>query len=280
VTLPSAAAERLAAELGQPIRRWYNTRSRIGRALLAGRLDEAERLSLEALELGQAIGQRDAHLYFTAQRFQVRFEQGRLGELETFLAETTARTPGLRSLQVMRTLLYAEHDRDDDAAAVFDSFAASNFEHLPQHPTRLAAMTMSALVAAHLGDVARAAVLHDLLTPHAADIDTATGIVRGAVAHHIGMLATTLGRFDEAETHFAAASATHSRMRAPTLMARTRLEWARMLLGRRGAGDAERARELLQQALSTARELGLGNVERQTVGLLGGAMLSRQLGGD
>jgi hypothetical protein len=94
------------------------------------------------------------------------------------------------------------------------------------------------------------------------------------------MLATTLGRFDEAETHFAAASATHSRMRAPTLMARTRLERARMLLGRRGAGDAERARELLQQALSTARELGLGNVERQTVGLLGGAMLSGQLGGD
>jgi hypothetical protein len=42
-----------------------------------------------------------------------------------------------------------------------------------------------------------------------------------------------------------------------------------MLLTRRQPGDAERARQLLGQALDAARELGLGNVERRAVELLG-----------
>ena len=41
-----------------------------------------------------------------------------------------------------------------------------------------------------------------------------------------------------------------------------------MLLVRRQAGDAERTLELLGQAIATARELGLGTVERRAVALL------------
>jgi len=43
-----------------------------------------------------------------------------------------------------------------------------------------------------------------------------------------------------------------------------------MLLARRQAGDADRARELLGQALTTARELGHAKVERDAVALLQG----------
>jgi hypothetical protein len=46
------------------------------------------------------------------------------------------------------------------------------------------------------------------------------------------------------------------------------LESARTLLRRRGLGDADRARDLLGEALVTARELGLGGLERQAVALL------------
>jgi hypothetical protein len=52
------------------------------------------------------------------------------------------------------------------------------------------------------------------------------------------------------------------------LLAHTRLEWARMLLARRQPADAERARELLGQAMATARELGLAKIEREAAGLL------------
>ena len=43
-----------------------------------------------------------------------------------------------------------------------------------------------------------------------------------------------------------------------------------MLLARRKPGDPERARQLLSQVQRTARELGLGAVERRTVELLKG----------
>jgi hypothetical protein len=88
------------------------------------------------------------------------------------------------------------------------------------------------------------------------------------VAHHLGLLATTLGRYEEADQHFHDALAIHERIGAPQFVAQTRLERASMLLRRRGPGDEEQARNLLGQALSTARELGLLNVERRAAALL------------
>jgi hypothetical protein len=71
-----------------------------------------------------------------------------------------------------------------------------------------------------------------------------------------------------AEEHFRAAAATHERVQAPIWLARTRLEWARMLLGRSKVGDVEQASELLRPALATARDVGLANIERQAAVLL------------
>ena len=90
----------------------------------------------------------------------------------------------------------------------------------------------------------------------------------GATAHHLALLATTLGNFEEAEGRFNGAAATHERIGAPHWLARTRLEWARMLLLRGRPGDPERAHELLGQVLTVARERGLANIERRAVKLL------------
>jgi hypothetical protein len=87
------------------------------------------------------------------------------------------------------------------------------------------------------------------------------------VAWEPGLLATTLRRFDEAESRFAAA-AVHERVGAVAWLARTRLEWARMLLARSGPGDPERAREVLDQALASARTFGLANIEHRATQLL------------
>jgi class 3 adenylate cyclase len=94
--------------------------------------------------------------------------------------------------------------------------------------------------------------------------------IGGAVtlSHYLGMLDGSTGRYDDAETWFATAVAGHDRLGAPAWMARTRLEWAAMLLTRQEAGDAQRAGELLGHALAAARELGLGGIERRAVALL------------
>ena len=260
-------AERLALDLGQPTLQWVNTWQRIGRVLLAGRIEEAERLSFEALELGEASGQADARLYFVFQGFAIRFEQGRLADLEASLADLMAKIPGLPVLEAMLGLLYAELDRDDEARVVLKHFAESAFERLPGDVTRIRVITALAAMAAHLGATTEAHTLYDLLAPHHDQLDTMAGMVAGAIAHYLGLLATVLGRL-EAEAHFVEAEQTHVRIGAPAWLARTHLEWARMLLARRAPGDTQRARELLAEALTTGRTLGLANVERRAVHLL------------
>jgi hypothetical protein len=94
------------------------------------------------------------------------------------------------------------------------------------------------------------------------------GVSSGCTDHYLGMLAAALGRHEQSEQHFRAAAAVHERIGAPAHLGRTYVEWARMLLARGQPGDAERAHQLLDEALSTARELGLVNVERRAVALL------------
>ena len=259
------AAERLAAELGQPTLRWFVGHSRVVRVLLAGDLAEAERLIHANFELGQATGQADARVFLAAHLFQLRFEQGRIGELEGQIVEATA---VYSPYQAHLALLLCESGRSDEGRIGYERLAGTDFAALPVDNGWMQTMAACVMVCAHLGDRRGAAVLHGLLAPYGDQFVFAYGGAWGAVAHYLGLLAGTLDRFDEAETHFAAAAATHERFGAPAWVARTRCEWAAVLLRRGVPGDAQRAHHLLDQALATARELGLASVERRVVALL------------
>jgi class 3 adenylate cyclase len=262
--------ERLTADLHQPTLRWFVALQRAGRSLFSGRLAEAEGFVLDARRVGDDAGQPDAWALHLWQQFSVRFEQGRLDELVGELRRMAEAIPGLPACRVLVALAHAELDQADEARAAFRGLAESEFAGLPVDTIWLRAATDSAAVCAHLGEAGWAGVLYQQLAPYAAQFPTAClGTPTGSVAYHLGLLATTLARFDDAATHFAAAEAAHARVGAPTWLARTRLERARMLLTRCRPGDVDGARELLGQALTTARELGLGNVERHAVALLG-----------
>ena len=84
-----------------------------------------------------------------------------------------------------------------------------------------------------------------------------------AVSHYLGLLASTMGDRDEAEGHFHSAEEIHARIGSPAWLARTRLEWARILFGRRRPGDAERARDLLASVRAILEGRQLKNVERR-----------------
>jgi tetratricopeptide (TPR) repeat protein len=261
------AIDRTATEVGQPISRWFAMFTRAGRLLVGGRLAEAEALARAALEIGIALGQPDAAQAFGAQRFEIRFQQGRLDEVVGRVAEVAEETNWPVTWASL-ALAYCELDREDEARTVLEHLGA-RLADVPLDMLWPLTMTRAAGACAHLRDASHASVIVELLRPFVHQV--AGGgytLWVGSVAHYLGMLATTIDRFDEADAHFTAAAATNERIGAPAWLARTRLEWARMLLGRRQAADAERARELLRQALTTARELGLGNVERHVVALL------------
>jgi hypothetical protein len=114
--------------------------------------------------------------------------------------------------------------------------------------------------------------LYNALSPYAGTNAQNSGAVTflGSYSHHLGVLATALGRWDEAERHFAEAAAMHEGMGAHVWLARTRLEWATMLAARRRPEDAERARQHVDDSLDDARRLRLPVVERRAIALRSG----------
>jgi tetratricopeptide (TPR) repeat protein len=205
-------------------------------------------------------------LFFGAQRYQLCFEQGRLNEL----ADRLRQAPDERDEPLTRAyvaLAYCELDRIEDARRVFAPLATRVGE-LPVDILWLEATSLSAAVCHSLCDRTLAARLLDLLRPFSNQLAGQGILWWGSVSHYLGLLAATLERYDEAEARFAAAQSIHEQFAAPTWLARTRLEWARMLLTRGQSADAARARDLSGQALETARELGLATVERRAVALM------------
>jgi hypothetical protein len=128
-------------------------------------------------------------------------------------------------------------------------------------------MSVYARVAATLGDRRAAAPLVELIEPWQDQI-AAGSFGLGSLAHSLGLVFATVGRYGEAEGEFEQAAAVHDRICAPILLARTRLEWARMLSRRDRPGDRARACDLARAAHSVAADLGAGSIERGASALL------------
>lgn len=115
----------------------------------------------------------------------------------------------------------------------------------------------------------RAVALYELLLPYAERIvvvGSATDCY-GSAARYLGLLATTMERWEEAPRHFEDALVINAKIGARPFVARTQYEYACMLLTRGRPGDRKRALELLDQALATARELEMKKLEEKIQGL-------------
>jgi DNA-binding CsgD family transcriptional regulator len=118
-------------------------------------------------------------------------------------------------------------------------------------------------VCTYLGDTIRAATLYQLLLPYDGRAVFVGGQIAcyGAAARYLGLLASTMQHWQTAEQHFEDALTMNANMGARPWLAHTQHDYAAMLLARNQPGDAEQAAMLLQDALSTARELGMRSLE-------------------
>jgi tetratricopeptide (TPR) repeat protein len=202
------------------------------------------------------------------QRFALRYDEGRLAESVDALERLVEAQPGITAWRPLLALALADAGRMDEARAELEDLS-SDLRALSRDMFRIPALWALAMVAATAGDPQRCALLYEQLTPYAGRTGGGMGIIAiGVVDVALGALATALGRNDEAEGHFEAAAAWCTRVGAAPSLASTRLEWARMLLSRHQPGDAQRARELLRQALATAEKLGLRSIQQRAVTLL------------
>jgi DNA-binding SARP family transcriptional activator len=266
------ARSALADELRQPSQHWSVGTGETMLAVMEGRLDRAERLLAETVAIGQRVASWNAAVSHRLGLFVLRREQGRLAELEEIIERSVREYPSLPRFGAALAHLYGEIGRGRDARAAFDAV-------FPRHvgPERVDAewlFTMTVLVDAciRLDDLGAARTMYSMLIPYERLYALAPlEAPFGSVALALGVLATALRRFDEAEGHFDVALEIEQRMRARPWLAHAQHELANMLRARGTAADSERALVLLEDALATYRELGMDAWAARVEALAAGA---------
>jgi DNA-binding SARP family transcriptional activator len=255
-----AAASRIAKELRQPAQLWDAYAAQGMLALAAGRFTDAETLAAEALALGERALPQGAIPIYWLQRYALWDHQGGSGveEVEAPMSSLVTEYPARPVFRCALVHLLTRSGRSADARRELERLAVDDFAVLPFDQEWLFGMSFLAESSVALGDTDAAAALYRLLAPWAeyVAVDVAEGF-RGSVSRDLGLLAAALERFDDAEGHFEDALGVNERMRAIPWLAHTREGYARMLVARGDSGDPERARDLIEAAIATYRELGM-----------------------
>ena len=259
------AYTRLAAQLRQPFYQWRILVFRAMRAFLAGRFAEGEDLAQQAAAIGQRAQPQVAIEIFGAQLFFLRQEQKRLQELAPMFEGFAEQHPTAPVLRSALAVLYCELGRVVEARREFAHLAANQFASLPHDATWIDGVCALAVVCAFLGDAQHARTLYEFLRPYAEQsivVGAGGAIVHlGATTRYLGLLASTMARWEDAERHFVDALERNTRMDALPWVAYTQYEYAQMLLARHQPGDHEKAQALLSSAFATARELEMSNLQ-------------------
>jgi class 3 adenylate cyclase len=230
-------ASSLADQLGQPHELWKIYVIRSLRALLNGDIAESEQHANTALRIG-TDSVPEAMAGYAAQLVAIRSAQGQLDELSgvaELMAATMADNPGLPVLRGSLAWVYCELDRYDDARAVVGSDIADGFSRFRRDVSWLSAMVRLADVCVQIEERHGAELLYELLLPWRSQFSTVTVTTQGPVALHLGMLATLLGRADEADREFAEALEMSERIGGPYWIASSCLEWVKKIHSAEGS---------------------------------------------
>jgi hypothetical protein len=235
-----AEAVRAAEALRQPRFRHAALTRRAMLALLTGRLGEVEALIGEAAALGEEIGEPDARDVQHEQLWDLRSAQGRRTELlEQMRALLPDGTPQWHGILALSLLERGDLEGAEAAAGALPEVGAA----APKDRNWMVAAAYGSELLAAGGDRGTRERLYDALAPYAggAVVVGAAITVKGAVDHHLGLLAAALARPDAAAAHFRRALAAHERLGARPWALRSRYELARLRLADPGARDAARA---------------------------------------
>ncbi|PWU25180.1 MAG: hypothetical protein C5B48_02610 [Candidatus Rokuibacteriota bacterium] len=252
------AAIRIADELRQPAQLGlvYAVQAMVG--LAEGRLGEAEELVERAFTFAERSHAHLGNSAYHAQRYTLCEFRGNLEEIEPAIRTLVNEHPARPLFHCLLAYLHVRGGRADAARREFEKLAIDGFAVLPFELEWLYGMSYLAETCVLLGDQDSATALYRLLLPHGAlnVVDPPEGI-RGSVSRYLGLLSTTLERWDDAARHFEDAVAMNERMGVRPWLAHTQSDYARMLVARGGPSDGKRARELLDLAHTTYRELGI-----------------------
>ena len=162
------------------------------RALLAGRVAEADALAHESLRDGRRIQQEIALEWYGVQIYQVRREQERLAELEPAIQRFAALYPKITTWPITLALLEAEDGRRDAALRRVRELAPMR---LRRDVNKLVSLAVLAEAIWQLRDAESAAAAYGALSPYVGRHVMIGGAVAGygSVDRYVGLLAQRAG---------------------------------------------------------------------------------------
>jgi tetratricopeptide (TPR) repeat protein len=254
------AVARESENLGQPNQLFIDQIQGTLIDLIEGDFSNAEASILAALDAGYS--NRDEFSSIRSHFFLLRREQGRVAEIEGFVRSSVQEFPWYPLHQAALLCVLAELGRQREAQQLLDEISQDDFAMLHRDNEWLLGMALVSDGCAMLGDQAAASVAYEQLLPFAGRHAMGWGEgSMGAVDRYLGLLATTLGREDDAARHFEAAIAINDAMGARPWTTHCQHDYGVLLVARDAPGDRENAEELFAAALNTTHELGMVALE-------------------
>jgi DNA-binding CsgD family transcriptional regulator len=223
--------------------------------LCEGRIAQVEEVRDRTREMGRHVQAWDSEASYLLALSTLRWEQGRLGEIENAMRDALVQFPGYRIFRCFLALSDLECGRTAEATEAVDELLAGGEKSLPRDNEWLAAMTILAEVMSRLQMTGPAASMYEAMTPYAHLVGSAGGeSVTGSMQRPLGQVAALLGRWDEARCHHEQALEVHRRMRAELWIAHSEFDLAGALQHR---GELQQAEQLYARALHRCETLGM-----------------------
>jgi DNA-binding CsgD family transcriptional regulator/tetratricopeptide (TPR) repeat protein len=225
-------------------------------AILQGRWADAIRGAKEGVRSLPLQGVLGLQGRFAFQIFAIKKAQGTLGQVQDVAERILSASSDAELWLPGRILLHCELGQRKQACEALQNLGDPR-EH-PRDDLLEIALVYLAEACARLTDVPRCTELYDLLTPYRGLNATLPGTVMlGAVSGYLASLAMVMRRHDEARELFEEALLMNASMGAAPALARTRVDFARLLLGTGYEQDRVQARRLLAKARPIVQELEL-----------------------
>ena len=221
----------LADDLGQVVQQWVTRVVSAADQLVAGDLDQAERLSSDALSIGATAEPDTAMDYVSILLWTLRWMQGRLGEIAGLVEEVSTAPGADVARRLGAAVTHAELGRPAEARAILDALTDDVLDAMHVDSSWYVAMAAMAEAAyldrPHACGPVGVPTAHAICRPHRDDVGDVHRTGRPS-PRLVCLGARRPGRRDSL-----AAPRRHiaDRCGAPAFGARSRVELAAMLIG-------------------------------------------------
>ncbi|HVE76166.1 MAG TPA: protein kinase [Actinomycetota bacterium] len=260
---------RLAEEAKLPLYFWFAHLHRATWSFAEGRLQEADELVRRAVAEGVKAGDQNAHRFSIGAVLTVEFEKMEsefLQSIAPMVVEMSSVFPWLVGLSVF--VDHALGDTESARAKMLD-LLTDDFKKAFDDWGWVWMLGLLTEVARATNDAASAKRIYPALEPFANfyGIPGLAYATNGIGHHHLGVLATTYGDYDAAESHLEEALSAHSRAGFAYFTAQTHLAQAELCATRSGPGDVQRGLRLAGQVADVATQLSLPRTLQRAVDL-------------